>query len=83
MIAIKYKFDNQFDDKKLVSMAKQIKVILGNKSKYTDWSIRQDIKDELYYDIKGFLHGNGFPPTPAQDAYDEVMKQVENFKKYN
>ena len=44
---------------------------------------RQDIKDELYYDIKGFLHGNGFPPTPAQDAYDEVMKQVENFKKYN
>lgn len=27
---------------------------------------------------------NGYPPKkPIDDAYDEIMKQVENFKKYD
>lgn len=25
---------------------------------------------------------NGYPPTVIDEAYDEVLKQVENFKKY-
>jgi len=56
---------------------------LVNKSKYTEWTNRQDVKDELYTDVAVFLKENGYPPQkPIDDAYEEIMKRVENFKKY-
>ena len=29
------------------------------------------------------LNKNGYPPEPSTEAYDEIMKQVENFKKFD
>lgn len=40
------------------------------------------MKDELYTDVAVLLRKNGYPPTTIDDAYDEIMKQVENYKKY-
>ena len=37
-------------DEKLIELAKEIKKLASNKSKYTDWTNRLDIKDELYTD---------------------------------
>ena len=28
------------------------------------------------------LKKNGYPPRTIDDAYDEIMKQVENYKKF-
>lgn len=60
-----------------------MKKLVSNKSKYTDWTNRQDIRDELYADVAKKLYAHGFPPEPIDDAYAEITKQVENFKKYN
>ena len=53
---------------------------MNNKSKYTDWTNRQDVKDELYTDVAVLLKKNGYPPKTIEDTYDEIMKQVENYK---
>ena len=37
--------------------------------------------DELYTDVAILLNKNGFPPQPIDEAYDEIMKQVDNYKK--
>lgn len=82
-VAEKNKFKDKIEDDKFIYLAKEIKKFVSNKSKYTDWTHRQDIKDELYSDVAVLLRKNGYPPhQPIDDAYDEIMKQVENFKKY-
>lgn len=82
-IAKKYNFYNKLTEEKYIYLAKEIKRQVSNKSKYTDWTIRQDIKDELYFNIAVLLRKNGYPPQSSDDAYEDIMKQVENFKKYN
>lgn len=82
-VAEKYNFKDKISDEKFIELAKEIKKLVSNKSKYTDWTNRQDIRDELYSDVAKKLYAHGFPPKPIDDVYDEIMKQVENFKKYN
>jgi len=81
-IADKYRFRDQISDEKYIDLAKEIQKLVGNKSKYTDWTNRQDVKDELYTDVAILLKKNGYPPTTVDDTYDEIMKQVENYKQF-
>lgn len=82
-VAEKYSFKDKIEDDKYIFLAKQIKKLVSNKSKYTDWTNRQDVKDELYTDVAVLLKKNGYPPTTIDDTYDEIMKQVENYKHNN
>lgn len=82
-VADKYGFRDQIPDEKYIGLAKEIQKIVGNKSKYTDWTNRQDVKDELYTDVAILLKKNGYPPRTIDDTYDEIMKQVENYKQYD
>jgi type I restriction enzyme R subunit len=81
-VAEKYEFKNSFTDEQFIYIAKEIKKLVSNKSKYTDWTNRQDVKDELYTDVAVLLKKNGYPPKTIDDTYDEIMKQVENYKKH-
>lgn len=81
-VAEKYGFKEQFTDERFIELAREIKKLVANKSKYTDWTNRQDVKDELYTDVAVLLKRNGYPPKTIDAAYDEIMKQVENYKKY-
>jgi len=81
-IADKYHFRDSFTEEKFIDLAKEIKKLVSNKSKYTDWTNRQDVKDELYTDVAVLLKKNGYPPKTIDDAYDEIMKQVENYKRF-
>lgn len=80
-VAEKHQFKEQLSEDKYIYLAKEIKKLVANKSKYTDWTNRQDVKDELYTDVAILLNKNGFPPQPIDEAYDEIMKQVDNYKK--
>ena len=40
----------------------------------------QDIKNKNYADVAKLLRKNGYPPKTIDVAYDEIMKQVENYK---
>ena len=78
----KYGFKNQLAEDTYIFLAKEIQKLVGNKSKYTDWTNRQDVKDELYADVAKLLKKHGYPPRTIDDAYDEIMKQVDNYKQY-
>ncbi|MDO4392941.1 MAG: DUF3387 domain-containing protein, partial [Bacillota bacterium] len=53
-----------------------------DKSRYTDWSARDDIKANLQVDLILLLDEFGYPPVTIDDVYKEVLEQAENFKKY-
>lgn len=67
----------------LINLAKEIKKIVDDKSKYTDWSKKEDIKAELKVDIILKLAEFDYPPFTQDDVYKEIFEQAENFKKYN
>lgn len=58
-IAEKYKFDYAHD--KLIKLSQEIKKIIDDKARYTDWAHRDDIKAELKVDLILTLAENGYP----------------------
>lgn len=79
-IAEKYKFDYAHD--KLIKLSQEIKKIIDDKARYTDWAHRDDIKAELKVDLILTLAENGYPPVPKDEIFKEIFEQAENFKKY-
>lgn len=77
----KYKFE--FVEEKLIALAKDIKKIVDEKAKYTDWASRADIKAEFKVDIVLTLAEHGYPPVTQDEIYKEVFEQAENFKKFS
>lgn len=77
------KYDFTYPEDKLIALAKQVKTVVDNKAKFTDWSKRDDIKAELKVDLIILLDENGYPPVDRDEAYHEVLEQAENFKKNN
>ena len=83
-ILVKVRDTHQFkyEDNKCIDLAKKIKELVDDKSKYADWSTRDDIKNELNRDLTVLLYKNGYPPEWDEEVFDKVMEQAENFKKY-
>jgi len=79
MICKQYGFE--FDNDKMLELAREIKQIVDNTAKYPDWSDRDDIKAQLKMDIIVKLHQYGYPPITQDDVYKNVLEQAENFKK--
>jgi len=79
MICKQYGFE--FDNDKMLELAREIKIIVENTAKYPDWSDRDDIKAQLKMDIIIKLHEYGYPPITQEDVYKNVLEQAENFKK--
>lgn len=79
MICKQYGFE--FDNSKMLELAREIKMIVDNTAKYPDWSDREDIKAQLKMDIIVKLHQYGYPPITQDDVYKNVLEQAENFKK--
>ena len=76
----KYKFE--YPEEKLIALAKDIKIIVDDKAKYTDWSEREDIKAELKVDIILKLAEHGYPPVTRDEVYKEIFEQAENFRRF-
>lgn len=66
----------------MIELAKRIKVIVDDKSHYTDWATREDIKANLQVDLILLLDKYDYPPVTTDDVYKEVLEQAENYKKY-
>jgi len=76
------KYDFFYEDNKLINLAKKVKKIVDDKSKYIDWNSREDIKAELKADLIILLHKYGYPPVNRDEAYKEIFEQAENFKRH-
>ena len=73
----------EYEDKKCVSLAKEIKKIVEDKTQYADWSTRSDIRNKLNKELTILLYKNGYPPEWDEEVFEKVMEQAENFKRYN
>lgn len=80
--AVARKYEFEYPDDKMLELSKRIKVIVDDKSRYTDWSTREDIKANLQVDLILLLDEFDYPPVTLDDVYKEVLEQAENFKKY-
>lgn len=79
--AICKQYGFEFDDAKMLELAREIKKIVDNAAKYPDWADRDDIKAQLKMDIIVKLHEYGYPPITQDEVYKNVLEQAENFKK--
>ena len=80
--AIAHKYDFDYPDDKLIHLAKEVKKVVDDKAKYTDWNHRDDIKADLKVDLIILLAENGYPPITKDEVFKEIFEQAENFKKH-
>ncbi|MDY2609823.1 MAG: DUF3387 domain-containing protein, partial [Eubacteriales bacterium] len=80
--AVAKKYEFEYPEDKMIELSKEIKKIIDDKSKYTDYLVREDIKANLQFDLAVILDEYGYPPVTIDDVYKEVLEQAENFKKY-
>ena len=81
-LAEKYNFE--YPEDKLLHLAKEVKVLVDDKVKYTDWNHSASIQAELKTDLIMLLWENKYPPVEehSEEVYREIFEQAENFKKY-
>jgi len=72
----------QYAEEKCLVLAKAIKELVEDKAQFADWSIRDDIKNQLNMDLTVLLYKNGYPPEWDEEVFEKVLEQAENFKKY-
>ncbi len=82
-ILVKVRDDHDFPyaDEKCIVLAKKIKELVDDKARFADWSVRDDIKNQLNMDLTVLLYENGYPPEWDEEVFEKVMAQAENFKK--
>jgi type I restriction enzyme R subunit len=78
--SISEKYDFAYPEESLTSLARAIKTIVDEKSSFTDWANRSDIRAELRVDLILLLDEHGFPPVPKDEIFAEIFEQAENFK---
>ena len=83
LITVAKQFGFDYPEDKAKILAGEIKKIVDDKSKYTDWAKRDDIKAELKMDLILILAEYGYPPVTNDEVFKEIFEQAENFKKYN
>lgn len=79
--SIAKQFGFEYPEDKLLALSAEIKKIVDDKSKYTDWSTRDDIKAELKMDLIIILAEYNYPPVTNDEVFKEIFEQAENFKK--
>jgi type I restriction enzyme R subunit len=80
--ALTVKYDFEYPEDNLLLLSKEVKKVVDDKAKYTDWSQRDDIKAELKVDLIILLAKHNYPPVDRDEVYKEIFEQAENFKKY-
>ena len=81
-VAKKYEFDTEYSEEKMIELSKEIKSVVDDKAKYTDYLVKEDIKASMRFDLVVLLKRYGYPPVTIDDVYKEVLEQAENFKKH-
>ncbi len=80
--ALASKYDFSYPEDQLLHLAKEVKRVVDDKARYTDWSHRDDIKAELKADLIITLAENDYPPVDRDEVYKEIFEQAENFKRF-
>jgi type I restriction enzyme, R subunit len=79
--ALAHKYDFDYPETQLIHLSREVKTVVDDLAKYTDWSKREDIRAELKVDLIILLAENDYPPVDRDEVYKEIFEQAENFKK--
>jgi len=79
--SLAHKYDFNYPEDKLLVLSKEVKTVVNDLTKYTDWSKRVDIKAELKVDLIMLLAEHDYPPVDRDEVYQEIFEHAENFKK--
>jgi type I restriction enzyme R subunit len=82
LLSLAHKYDFTYPEDKLIELSKEVKKLIDEKARYTDWNKRDDIKAELQFDLMILLDEWGYPPVDSKEVYKEIFEQAENFKKH-
>ena len=66
-------------NEKCRTLAKKVKEIIDTKSSFADWLNNRNVRGRLKLEIQLCLTLNGYPPQYSPEAFNKVMKQVENY----
>ncbi len=72
--AIAQQFGFEYPEEKLLLLSARIKDLIDDKSNYTDWSTRGDIKAELKMDLIVLLSEYGYPPVTNDAVFKEILE---------
>ena len=73
----------EYEESKLVDIAKTIKIIIDDISKNSDWSNREDLKAKINVQLTIILDEHNFPPVPEGEIYNEVVLQAMNYSSFD
>ncbi len=76
-----HKYDFKYPEDKLIKLAKAVKGLVQEQSKFPDWNNRNDIKSALKVNLILLLDEYDYPPVDRDEVYIEIFEQAENFKK--
>jgi len=74
------KYDFNYPENKLIDLAKAVKELVEEQSKFPDWSKRDDIKSALKVGLILLLDKFGYPPVGRDEIYEEIFEQAANFE---
>jgi len=79
MLTVKYDF--LYADDKLLPLARLVKKLVEDKTRFTDWQHKDDIKAEMKVELILLLSDHGFPPVAHDEAYKDIFEQAVNYRK--
>ena len=79
MLTVKYDF--LYADDKLIPLARLVKKLVEDKTRFTDWQHKDDIKAEMKVELILLLSDHGFPPVAHDEAYKDIFEQAVNYRK--
>ena len=59
-----------------MALAKEIKLLVEDKSKFTDWTSRTDIKAKLESNLILLLCKHDYPTEWDKEVFDKIMEQT-------
>ena len=85
---VESKYNFSYSEEGNKRLAKEIHKLVTDKTKYSDWENREDVKADMQADIIILLADNDYPQKPDgtiedyEKIYTDVIDQAENFRKY-
>ena len=76
------KVDSLIINDKCTALARKVKELIDTKSCFADWLSNKNVRAELNQELWFLLDENGYPPEWSDDVFDQVLGQVENYKKH-
>ena len=71
------KYDFSYPEDKLIQLAKAVKDLVADLSKFPDWNNKDSIKSELKVGLILLLDENGYPPVERDEVYKEMDDRIE------